>query len=129
MDPRGLGEDEPRLEGVKTFCSGAGGLHGALVLARDRVRAERDVACLIEVAIAGESQKAGVAMPALSQPPAVVWATHPALIGGRQATVSIVQKLQTGCLLASILRRLAFVHWRCRYGRWACSTAGRATTG
>jgi alkylation response protein AidB-like acyl-CoA dehydrogenase len=27
---------ELRLEGVKAFCSGAGGLHGALVVARDR---------------------------------------------------------------------------------------------
>ena len=38
-------------------------------------------------------------------------------------------QLQTGCLLPSILRRRAFVHWRCRCGRWVCSTAGRATTG
>jgi hypothetical protein len=28
--------DDLRLEGVKTFCSGAGGLHGALVVANDR---------------------------------------------------------------------------------------------
>ncbi len=50
---------------------------------------------------------------------------HPAFLPCRLAA----PQLQTGCLLPSIRRRLAFVHWHCRYGRWACSTAGPATTG
>ncbi len=50
---------------------------------------------------------------------------HPAFVPCRPAA----PQLQTGCLLPSIRRRLAFTHWRCRYERWACSTAGPATTG
>jgi hypothetical protein len=50
---------------------------------------------------------------------------HRALLPCRPA----VPQLHPGCLLPSILRRLAFVRWRCRCGRWACSTAGPATTG
>lgn len=50
---------------------------------------------------------------------------HPALLSWRPAA----PRLHTTCLLPSILRRLAFMHWRGRYGRSACSTAGRATTG
>ena len=38
-------------------------------------------------------------------------------------------QLPAGCPQRPILRRLAFMHWRGRYGRPACSTAGRATTG
>jgi hypothetical protein len=49
---------------------------------------------------------------------------HPALVPCRPAA----PRLQMGGRPPSILRRLAFVHWRCRYGRSVCSTAGPATT-
>ena len=50
---------------------------------------------------------------------------YPAILPGRPTG----PRPQTCCPSPSTLRRLAFVHWRCRCERWVSSTGGPATTG